>query len=74
MDASKPTDSSRQHGSLPPPDPSRARLPAEFLDGDVAFEAMKWLLRFDADPSRLPELGLVVLEGPEDRPGCSGSR
>ncbi|WP_026928574.1 hypothetical protein [Glycomyces tenuis] len=71
MDAPKPTDSSRDHGRhepRPPSDPGAARDPAELIVKDVAFEAMKWLLRFDGDTSRLSEVGLAALEWTGARP------
>lgn len=66
MDAPKPTDSSRDPGRSaqhPPTGSGDARGPAaELIAKDLAFEAMKWLLRFDGDASRLSDLGLAALE------------
>ncbi|HEU5127756.1 MAG TPA: hypothetical protein VFU12_07200 [Glycomyces sp.] len=70
MDAPKPADSSRHRGphEQPPTDPGAARHPAELIVKDVAFEAMKWLLRYDGDTSRLSEVGLAALEWAGARP------
>lgn len=72
MDAPKPTDSSRHYGqrqARPPTGSREARgQAAELIVKDVAFEAMKWLLRFDGDASRLSDLGLAALEWAGARP------
>jgi hypothetical protein len=65
MGVQEPSDDSRHHGrpeARPPSDPREARDPAEAVDEGAAFEAMRWLLRFDGDTSRLSESGLTAVE------------